>query len=75
MEATKEYNFIDPTKREDLPRWKHELVARIYLEENNKNYPDIVHVPYHVTPDAVLQDGYKPPEEIVHFRVRNSTRS
>jgi len=73
--ATTRYNFIDPAAREGLPRWKLELEARIYLEENVENFPDLVHVPYCVTPEAVLPEGFTPPDEIVHFMVPGRNRS
>lgn len=49
-----------------------ELEARIYLEENNSRFPDLVHVPFSITPDAVLPDGFVPSEESIHFIVPNS---
>jgi hypothetical protein len=58
MEKGIEYNFVDPTKRKDIPRWKIELEARIYLEENNKNFPDLVNVPFSLTPEAVLPEEF-----------------
>jgi len=38
-----------------LPRWKFELEARFNHEENKINFPELVHVPYCVTPEAVLE--------------------
>lgn len=67
------YNFVDPTKQEKLPQWRIELEARIFLEENNINYPDITHVPFSITAEAVLPEGYEPHESQIHFVVPHST--
>ena len=55
MEKSQEFNFVDPTQRPGLPRWKFELEARFNHEENKINFPELVHVPYCVTPEAVLE--------------------
>jgi hypothetical protein len=34
MEKT-EYNFVDPTKRKEIPEWRIKLEANIFHEENN----------------------------------------
>lgn len=69
----KEFNHIDITERPGLPRWKLELEARFSHEDNKINYPELMHVPYSVTPEAVIEPEHSDPDEaIVHFIVPNS---
>lgn len=69
---TSHYTFIDPAKDKKLPKWRLELEARIFLEENNLNYPELTHVPYSVTADAVLPADYRPHDSQIHFVVPGS---
>ena len=54
MEKVVKYNIIDPTKRKELPRWKYELEAKAFHEDNVLKYPELVHVPFSITPGAVI---------------------
>ena len=72
MEKTTEFTFNDPTKRLDLPKWKLELEARIFTEAISQTFPDLLHVPHCVTPDAVIKSNYVPDESVIHFTVPNS---
>ena len=72
VEASKSFNFVDPAKKPGIPRWMLELVARIHLDSNQERFPEIVHVPFEVTPEAFLPDDFRPHDDIIFFNVANT---
>lgn len=74
MVERRDYVYVDPAKKAGIPQWKIELDARIHLDSNVERFPDMVHVPFEVTPDAVLDEDFEPHEDVVYLTIPN-TRS